>query len=68
MVAITSCFQGQRWQQRQLHACSRRLSPQMFPEARFWLWLDRGQPWLLRFSEPASPAFPEVLSYGTTFQ
>lgn len=36
-MAATSCFQGQRWQQRQLHACSPWLSPQMFPEARFWL-------------------------------
>lgn len=36
-VAAASCFQGQRWQQRQLHACSPWLSPQMFPEARLWL-------------------------------
>lgn len=65
-VAATSCFQGQRWQQQQLHACSPWLYPQMFPEARFWLRLDHGQPQFLQFPEPASPAFPEVL--GVTEQ
>ena len=42
-------------------ACLQSLAaPQMFPEARLWLWLGSGQSWLLG-SEPVSPAFPEVL-------
>lgn len=47
-VAAAACLQA-------------RAAPQMFPEVPFWLWLDCGQSWFLRFSEPVSPAFPEVL-------
>lgn len=43
-------------------ACLQALAaPQMFPDFPLWLWLDCGQSWFLQFSEPVSPAFPEVL-------
>ena len=59
-MAATSCFQGNGGN----GAGCESVVPvvlQMFPEVRFWLWLDCGQSWFLQLSELVSPAFPAVL-------